>query len=269
MKVRKEYPESSHYLHIYALILHYLAHRIRNRTSDTFEAACSIQARNRWCLTGTPIHNSLDDYGALLSFTQVSPFTSKTAFDYWIAKPIKNKQPQGLERFRKLVSATCLRRTKDLIKQELRLPTRIEREESIELDRSDRELYNFFKARTAHFVAGISLSDTSAARRPNILSTINHLRRICNHGVELLTRNANRVWQTRNSAIFDWSAYNNPDKKCDACGLHDHRSEIEESEMCNIHVFCQNCATQCYEYSSVDEGNPCPVCSKKLARRYV
>jgi SWI/SNF-related matrix-associated actin-dependent regulator of chromatin subfamily A3 len=265
MKVRRIYPYLSHYIHVYGLILHYLAHRIRNRTSDTFEAACSIQARNRWCLTGTPIHNSLDDYGALLSFIQVSPFTSKTAFDYWIAKPIKQQQPRGLERFRKLVSATCLRRTKDLIKQELRLPPRIEREESIELDTSDRELYDFIRARTARFAAGISSSDESAPRRHsgNILPIINHLRRICNHGVDLLPPDVVRAWQTRDSAILDRSARNNPGKKCDACKLHDniHHSELGGSEMCNIHVICQKCATQWYEYGSIDEENPCPVCS--------
>ncbi|KAH0566066.1 hypothetical protein GP486_000531 [Trichoglossum hirsutum] len=244
------------------LISHYLAHRIRNRTSDTFEAACYIQARNRWCLTGTPIHNSLDDYGALLSFIQVSPFTSKTAFDYWIAKPIKQQQPQGFERLRKLVSATCLRRTKDIIKQELQLPPRIEREELIELDTSDRELYNFIRARTARLVTEISLSDKPTPRRHggSILPIINHLRRICNHGIHLLPPDVIKAWQTRDSTILDRSARN---KKCDACNLHDdvHHSEPGGSEMCHIHAICRQCATQWYEHGSIDEEHSCPICS--------
>jgi SWI/SNF-related matrix-associated actin-dependent regulator of chromatin subfamily A3 len=184
---------------------------------------------------------------------------SKTTFDYWIAKPIRKQQPQGLERLRKLVSATCLRRTKDLIKQELQLPPRIEREETVELDPSDRELYYFIRARTARFVAGINRADKSPPQRRsgNILPIINHLRRICNHGVDLLPPDAVQAWRTRDSAILDQIIRS---MKCDACKLHDNK-EMEGPEVCSVHIICQKCATQWYEYGIIDEENPCPVCN--------
>ncbi|KAF2191078.1 hypothetical protein K469DRAFT_746516 [Zopfia rhizophila CBS 207.26] len=79
------------------------AHHIRNRSSQIFKAACAIDSRYRWCLTGTPIHNSLDDYGALLSFIRVPPFTEKTMFDFWITSPIRHARPYSMRRLQDLL----------------------------------------------------------------------------------------------------------------------------------------------------------------------
>ncbi|UKZ70767.1 uncharacterized protein TrAtP1_011737 [Trichoderma atroviride] len=72
------------------------AHHIRTRNTQTFEAACEIQAWRRWCLTGTPIHNSIDDFAALLSFVHVPLFMNKKIFDFWITTQIKGKSSYGL-----------------------------------------------------------------------------------------------------------------------------------------------------------------------------
>jgi SNF2 family DNA or RNA helicase len=118
----------------------YLAHHIRNRASQTFKAACSIKSYYRWCLTGTPIHNSLDDYGALLSFLSVPGFTEKVMFENWIAKPIKENKSEGYTRLQTLVRSTCLRRTKESIGDMLRLPQRQEKIEPVSEPRGSNPL---------------------------------------------------------------------------------------------------------------------------------
>lgn len=42
------------------------AHQIRNTSSMQSKAACEIQAERRWCVTGTPVQNRLEDLGALI-----------------------------------------------------------------------------------------------------------------------------------------------------------------------------------------------------------
>lgn len=88
------------------------AHRIGNRSTQTFSAVCAVMSPRRWCLTGTPIQNSLDNYGALLEFLRLSPFIQGYQFKRWIMHPFLKRDLGSVEKLRLLVQATCLRRTK-------------------------------------------------------------------------------------------------------------------------------------------------------------
>jgi SNF2 family DNA or RNA helicase len=135
-----------------------IAHHIRSRSSKRHEAALAISklANCRWCLSGTPIQNTVDDYGALLSFLQVPKLSAKRAFDQWISKPIRNKQSQGLDRLQDLIRATCLRRTiASLPDSALNLEPRAERIEWINLNEEDKELYAFFQRKAANIARGV------------------------------------------------------------------------------------------------------------------
>ena len=239
------------------------AHHIRNRLSQTFKAACAIASQHRWCLTGTPIHNSLDDYGALLSFVGVPPFTDKSMFDFWITSPLKNGRLDSLSRLQDLVKATCLRRTKRTIGDSVELPRRIEKTETVEFHRTDQELYNFFKEKTAKIAAGLlpSIASTSKfgqVKENNILSLINFLRLICNHGEQLLPRSALDAWKGRDSASIDWQMMQNCRRRCDICDADIEVTDFLVSN--NFELRCQHsiCATCVFQY----EGNTptCPKC---------
>ncbi|KAH0541601.1 hypothetical protein FGG08_003949 [Glutinoglossum americanum] len=244
------------------------AHHIRNRSSKTFEAASAVRARRRWCLTGTPIHNRLDDYGALLSFIKVPPFTSKALFDHWLASPISNNKPEGLRRLKELVAATCLRRTKDTVKDQLKLPQRIDREETIELDRSEQELYDFFKVRTSGLVAGMFSKEKWAGQQHqgNILPLINFLRLICNHGEQLLPLPALEVWLSRDASPLDWNIMCSNDRRCALCKVDISRAQCTDTLRCEfcLHVVCSKCAATDDEENSMDE-DWCPLCSRESA----
>ncbi|RLM01368.1 hypothetical protein CFD26_109040 [Aspergillus turcosus] len=178
------------------------AHKIRNRSSQIFKAVTSMKTHLRWCLTGTPIHNSLDDYGALLSFIGVPALRDKPAFDSWIANPVRQKQVGSLQRLQYLVAATAFRRTKAMVETTVELPKKVEKIESVQLSGADRELYEFFKAKASKTVYQLTGSRhvvpaMSGKRKENTLSFINLLRLICNHGEHLLPASAINAWRIR------------------------------------------------------------------------
>ncbi|KAF5627127.1 helicase-like transcription factor [Fusarium sp. NRRL 52700] len=123
------------------------AHRIGNRSTQVFQAACELQSPRRWCLTGTPIVNTIDNYGALLAFIKMEPLDVKARFDHWISNPIRDNVQEGLRKLRILVEATYLRRTKSIVSQALPPPT--VQEEKVDLHPYDRVLYNFFESEAA------------------------------------------------------------------------------------------------------------------------
>ncbi|KAH8879083.1 hypothetical protein GQ53DRAFT_856454, partial [Thozetella sp. PMI_491] len=170
------------------------AHRIRNRSSELFKSVSALHSSYRWCLTGTPIQNSLDDYAALLSFVQVPGLSTKQQFDAWIAKPLQRNSLFAMENLQCLVQATCLRRTKDLVQTNIRLPKRHEKICEVKLTAQDRELYDFFRSHAYLLAAGqlSAKSDlaTKATSHINLLTLINILRRICDHGTQMIPSTA-------------------------------------------------------------------------------
>lgn len=135
----------------------------------------------------------------------VPGFTEKRMFDLWIAKPIKEKKPEGFLRLQTLVRSTCLRRTKESIGVVLRLPQRQEKIEWVSLNQQDQILYDFFKERCATLASGMKTANTAVTRldsaeRGGIICLLNFLRFICNHGERLLPDTALRVWNTRDKS---------------------------------------------------------------------
>ncbi|KAJ5826599.1 Helicase C-terminal [Penicillium robsamsonii] len=187
------------------------AHHIRSHTSQIFQATCRLHARYRWCLTGTPIHNGLDDYAALISFVGVPPFTGPygtTAFATWLKNPIHThgENTLGIKRLRKLIAATCLRRTKNHVQDQLKLTLRVEKEQLVELGSEERSLYDFFKFRASSLVVGnlTRRSQVDKARWGTMLSLIGLLRLTCNHGEQLLPAVATDLYHSRTLSVMNF-----------------------------------------------------------------
>ncbi|KAI1420543.1 hypothetical protein F5Y12DRAFT_788176 [Xylaria sp. FL1777] len=182
------------------------AHHIRNRESQVFAACCRIHVQYRWCLTGTPVQNSLDDYGALLSFLGVHPFQDKKQFDYWIVRPFNKSKSNAIETLRRLVAATCLRRTKANCDLSTPLPRRYEEIEEVSLLSGDQEIYDFFKRKIQSIVIPSSqnhdVPKSKRSKQVNILSIITLLRVICDH-VELLPKTAMDSWKREDTSTSD------------------------------------------------------------------
>jgi DNA repair protein RAD5 len=58
------------------------AHCIKNRSTNYFKSCAQLQAKHRWCLSGTPIQNSLEDVFSLICFLRYQVCFSYTSFLY-------------------------------------------------------------------------------------------------------------------------------------------------------------------------------------------
>ncbi|KAI0550442.1 SNF2 family N-terminal domain-containing protein [Xylaria curta] len=218
------------------------AHHIRNRSSQIFQSVCDIQSIFRWCLTGTPIHNSLDDYGALLSFIRVFSLTRKSDFNSWIVKPMEKKEPLSVERLQALIQATCLRRIKEkaFSSNDLKLPLRFEKIHEVHLHQKDQDLYDSIKTRCAEFAAGLDerseANSSPKSKEGRILLLINSLRLICDHGEQLLP---DVMKQQNSNSSFELGMKQIYAAECSICeGEIDSASSITDKK----DPICANCA---------------------------
>ncbi|EMR66184.1 putative dna repair and recombination protein rad5c protein [Eutypa lata UCREL1] len=91
------------------------AHVIRRPATHFYRTCMELEARSRWCLTGTPIQNRLQDIGALFAFLRAEPFHSIALFRRFIVAPFDQGDPVVKDRLVQLYDSLCLRRTKDLL----------------------------------------------------------------------------------------------------------------------------------------------------------
>ena len=188
-------------------------------------------------------------------------------FDFWIASPVKDGKPDSLRRLQDLVRATCLRRTKRTIGKSLELPRRIEKIETVEFHQADQELYTFFKEKTAKIAAGVSPCTPGTykfeqLKENNILSLINFLRLICNHGKQLLPPSALEAWKAQDGTSIDWQMMRNCRRRCDICEADIEGTDFPASNSPDLrcqHSICATCAFRS-EDSTAGGERRCPIC---------
>lgn len=115
------------------------AHTIKNRNSKSSVAAAGLMARRRWCLTGTPIQNTVDELYSLFRFIQLKPYDKYATWKGQIAGPIAGGRGKvAMQRLHAVLATVMLRRTKEVLKANgVNLPAR--RVHRIEVDFSQRE----------------------------------------------------------------------------------------------------------------------------------
>ncbi|KAM3144912.1 hypothetical protein pb186bvf_002917 [Paramecium bursaria] len=93
------------------------AHNIKNRQSNLCRGACLLNAEYRWCLTGTPLQNKLDDLFSLVQFLRLETLGE---YSWWNQN--MNKNDNDLEQeflLDSIVQPIILRRLKcDVQKEE-------------------------------------------------------------------------------------------------------------------------------------------------------
>ncbi|KAH8882127.1 hypothetical protein GQ53DRAFT_462445 [Thozetella sp. PMI_491] len=95
------------------------AHSIKNRNAKATKAACALRSEYRWCLTGTPMQNNLDELQSLVHFLRIEPYDELSHWREQIDLPMKNGRGHiAIRRLHTLLRCFMKRRTKDILKEE-------------------------------------------------------------------------------------------------------------------------------------------------------
>ncbi|KAJ6128680.1 hypothetical protein N7471_009897 [Penicillium samsonianum] len=103
-------------VHWYRIILDE-AHTIKNRNAKATQSAYALDAQYRWCLTGTPLQNNLDELQSLIKFLRVKPYDELAAWRDQISRPLNNgRGGLAIQRLQVYLKAFMKRRTKDVLR---------------------------------------------------------------------------------------------------------------------------------------------------------
>ncbi|KAF8475099.1 SNF2 family N-terminal domain-containing protein [Kalaharituber pfeilii] len=161
------------------------AHKLGGHSTQKNKAICTLEADRRWCLSGTPIQNSVNDFGILYQFLRAAPFHDLRVFSKHIGKPLdikkaeSEKKNEAREKLRLLLNSTLLRRTKRKVQLQLELAPKIEQVCYGQLSSSEQQLYDACREFSIKLLEHGLPNATS-------LDVILRLRQICNHGSALL-----------------------------------------------------------------------------------
>ena len=97
---------------------------------------------NGWCVTGTPISNSINDLHGLLVFLDHDPFASKSALDRVLLRPYLRRDPAAIVRMRAFVSSVVWRHSKKSVHTQFDLPPLEEQVLTAVLHTKERTLYD-------------------------------------------------------------------------------------------------------------------------------
>lgn len=92
------------------------AHSIKNPSAKGSQACFALRGRFRWCLTGTPLQNNLEELQSLIRFLRIAPYDEMPVWKDQIVRPLKaGKEELAMSRLKVILGAILLRRTKKVL----------------------------------------------------------------------------------------------------------------------------------------------------------
>ncbi|KAJ4978224.1 hypothetical protein NE237_009004 [Protea cynaroides] len=168
------------------------AHTIKSSRSQISIAASALTADRRWCLTGTPIQNSLEDIYSLLRFLKIEPWGNWAWWSKLIQKPFEEGDGRGLKLVQSVLRPIMLRRTKFTTDREGRpilvLPPADVQVIYCELTAAEKDFYEaLFKRSKVKFDQFVE-EGRVLHNYASILELLLRLRQCCDHPFLVMSR---------------------------------------------------------------------------------
>lgn len=151
------------------------AQQVKNHQSKTYTAVRTIAAPFRLAVTGTPFENRLMELWALLSITVPGLYPWPRQFAEHVVRPVEKGADQTvLDRFRARIKPFLLRRTKELVADDL--PPKQEQVLAVDLAPKHRKIYDTHLAKERQRILG--LVEDFDRNRVAIFSALTKLRQL-------------------------------------------------------------------------------------------
>ena len=93
------------------------SHTIKNRQSKNFKACMALKAKYRWCLSGTPMMNTLNELQPQIEFLRIAPYNDGAVFGNAFTKPINGQNEYNrrtaVRKLQVFLHSMSLRRTRE------------------------------------------------------------------------------------------------------------------------------------------------------------
>ncbi|KMT02551.1 hypothetical protein BVRB_9g202380 [Beta vulgaris subsp. vulgaris] len=160
------------------------AQTIKNHRTQTARACCGLRAKRRWCLSGTPIQNSVDEMYSYFRFLRHHFYSSYKNFYDGIKNPISRDPNIGYKKLQAVLRTLLLRRTKETLldgEPIISLPPKTIKMNTVNFSVEERAFYAQLEAESRSQFKAYAAAGTVNQNYANILLMILRLRQACDH----------------------------------------------------------------------------------------
>ncbi|CAI9787921.1 unnamed protein product [Fraxinus pennsylvanica] len=246
------------------------AQSIKNHRTQTARACWGLRAKRRWCLSGTPIQNAIDDLYSYFRFLRYDPYAVFQFFCSTLKVPIHRNPKVGYKKLQAVLKTIMLRRTKGtLIDGEpiINLPPKIIELKKVDFSKEERDFYRSLEANSRAQFAEYAAAGTVKQNYVNILLMLLRLRQACDHPllVSGFSTNAKMTASIEMAKKLPQekqiSLLNCLEASLAICGICSDPPEDAVVTVCG-HVFCNQCISE--HLTGDDTQCPTKTCKTRL-----
>ncbi|KAK8935483.1 hypothetical protein KSP39_PZI013312 [Platanthera zijinensis] len=162
------------------------AQTIKNHRTQVARACSGLRAKRRWCLSGTPMQNAIDDLYSYFRFLKYEPYAVYSSFCNSIKYPISRNASQGYKKLQAVLRIVLLRRTKGTqVNGEpiIKLPPKSINLKNVEFSLEERAFYLKLEGDSRQQFKAYAAAGTVKQNYANILLMLLRLRQACDHPI--------------------------------------------------------------------------------------
>ncbi|XP_058196739.1 helicase-like transcription factor CHR28 isoform X2 [Rhododendron vialii] len=246
------------------------AQSIKNHRTQAARACWGLRAKRRWCLSGTPIQNAVDDLYSYFRFLRYDPYAVYKLFCSTIKFQINRNPTKGYKKLQAVLKTIMLRRTKGTLldgEPIINLPPKSVELRKVDFTKEERDFYCRLEADSRAQFAEYAAAGTVKQNYVNILLMLLRLRQACDHPLLVRGYKSSSTWK---SSVEVAKKLPQEKQVCllkcledslAICGICNDPPEDAVVTSCG-HVFCNQCV--CEHISGDDNQCPTRNCKARL-----